>query len=187
MPAPLFVNFIADPLAASQQAWMVESTTTLVGDGLPDATTIDVVEAPFAEVPAGRWTLRGATGNLRYTTRDEKAELSAVQAPLARPEARCAALIPIRKNAAWWDLAQDERRDIIEEQSKHIRIGLAFLPEVARRLHHCRELNEPFDFLTWFEFAPEHRERFDDLLAELRATPEWNYVDREIDIRLIRR
>ncbi|MFX6201819.1 chlorite dismutase family protein, partial [Acinetobacter baumannii] len=84
----------------------------------------------------------------------------AVQQGLGRPEARCAALIPIRKNPAWWALAQDERRAILEEQSHHIAIGLEYLPPIARRLYHARELGQPFDFLTWFEYAPEHAEAF---------------------------
>jgi hypothetical protein len=59
---------------------------------------------------------------------------------------------------------------------------------VARRLHHCRDLGEPqpFDFLTWFEFAPTDSPAFDDLLAALRTSEEWRFVDREIEIRLRR-
>ena len=34
------------------------------------------------------------------------------------------------------------------------------------------------------ESAPEDAPRFDELLAMLRATEEWTYVDREVDIRL---
>ena len=45
---------------------------------------------------------------------------------------------------------------------------------------------EPFDFLTWFEFAPADENVFDDLVVALRGTEEWRYVDREIDIRLTR-
>src|SRR2546428_7160638 len=30
----------------------------------------------------------------------------------------------------------------------------SYLPAIARRLYHCRDLGEPFDFLTWFEYAP---------------------------------
>ena len=132
--------------------------------------------------------LRGITSNERYVVREEKTQLLAKQQGLGRPEATCAALIPIRKSPAWWALTQDERRAIFEEQSHHTRIGLNYLPAVARRLHHCRDLsgNEPFDFLTWFEFAPEHEESFNQMVAELRATPEWTYVEREIDIRLMR-
>ena len=105
-----------------------------------------------------------------YATRPEVTELRGKQEALGRSTARCAALIPIKKSAAWWDLAQDERRAIFEERSRHIGIGLDYLPAVARRLHHSRELAEPFDFLTWFEYAPEHGDAFEDLVRRLRAT-----------------
>jgi chlorite dismutase len=84
----------------------------------------------------------------------------------------------------WWKLAQDERRKIFEEQSRHIQIGLKYLPAIARRLYHCRDLNEPFDFLTWFEFAPNDSDAFEVLVSELRKTKEWKYIDREVEIRL---
>jgi hypothetical protein len=38
--------------------------------------------------------------------------------------------------------------------------------------------------LTWFEFAPQHSSLFDELLAQMRSSREWQFVDREIDIRL---
>ena len=112
----------------------------------------------------------------------------AVQESLGRPAASHAALIPIRKSAAWWQLTQDERRAIFEQSSRHTAIGLRYLPAVARRLHHCRDLgeDEPFDFLTWFEFAPADAAHFDELLAALRATPEWDFVEREVEVRLER-
>ena len=157
------------------------------GPGLAAARCLDIVHEPLAAVPAGsQWVLRGFASNARYATKDEVTKLKAVQPPLDRPEASCAALIPIKKNAAWWELAQDERRRIFEETSRHTAIGLEYLPAVARKLHHSRDLGEPFDFLTWFEFAPGHARAFDQLLARLRATEEWNYVEREVDIRLAR-
>ncbi len=112
----------------------------------------------------------------------------AKQQGLGRPGVTCAALIPIRKNVAWWSLTQDERQSIFEAQSKHARIGLQFFPELARRLHHCRDLSEsePFDFLTWFEYTRAEEAAFNQLFAALRATEEWAYVEREIDIRLVR-
>ncbi len=124
--------------------------------------------------------------HLRYATRAEVMQLRARQEGLGRPAAQHAAMIPIRKSAAWWDLTQDERRAIFEETSCHTQIGLAYLPAIARQLYHCRDLGEPFDFVTWFEFAPEDEAAFDDLVARLRATPEWAYVEREVDIRLVR-
>jgi hypothetical protein len=47
-------------------------------------------------------------------------------------------------------------------------------------------LGEPFDFLTWFEFTPEHAAAFEELVRRLRGTEEWAYVEREIDLRLAR-
>jgi chlorite dismutase len=148
---------------------------------------IGVSNGEVSELPSGTsWALRGFTSNVRYATGAEVTALRSVQPALNRPEATCAALIPIRKSAAWWDLAQDERRAIFEERSRHTAIGMEYLPAVARRLHHCRDLGEPFDFLTWFEFAPENLKAFDQLVSRLRETREWNFVEREIDIRLER-
>jgi hypothetical protein len=70
--------------------------------------------------------------------------------------------------------------------ARHIADSLAYLPRVARRLYHSRDLGEPFDFLTWFEFAPEHAAAFEDLVATLRMREEWAFVEREVDLRLAR-
>ena len=132
------------------------------------------------------WTLLGQISNVRYATRAEVTALQSKQEPLDRPRALRAALIPIRKSSAWWTLAQDERRAIFEDRSHHTALGLQYLPAVARQLYHCRDLGQPFDFLTWFEYAPEHASAFEELVAALRATAEWTYVEREVDIRLER-
>src|SRR5213078_995768 len=109
--------------------------------------------------------LRGVTSNERYVTRREHDALRAVQPSLGRPEATRAALIPITKSPEWWALPQDARREILEGRSHHIAIGLEYLPAVARRLHHGRDLGEPFDFLTWFEYSPDDAAAFDDLVV----------------------
>ena len=165
--------------------WVVRDQSTLQGDALTRVARLAVHTS--TETSAGaKWCLRGITSNERYVERHEKSLLLAKQQGLGRAEATHAALIPIRKNAAWWALTQDERRAIFERQSRHIEIGLKYLPPVARRLHHCRDMSEaePFDFLTWFEYEPSYEPEFDALLAELRASEEWAFVDREIDIRL---
>jgi len=183
-PTPLPVAFVA----GENGDWRVQRTAAIIGDGLPPAVRLQVLEGPAAAAlpTLGTWTLRGVTSNARYTHRGELDALSARQEALRRTQATCAALIPIRKSPAWWALGQDERRAVFEEQSRHIRIGLDYLPAVARRLHHSRDLGEPFDFLTWFEFAPEHEAAFDEMVVRLRATLEWRYVEREVDIRLRR-
>lgn len=169
--------------------WTVIQLKTVIGDPLPETKKLDIINGPVAGLPEGaKWLLRGVTSNERYVTRDEKRQLVAKQAPLGRPEATHSALIPIRKNAKWWGLSQEERRAIFEDRSNHLKTGLKYLPSIARRLHHCRDLgeSEPFDFLTLFDYAKADSAAFEDLVAELRATEEWKFVDREIDIRLIR-
>lgn len=169
--------------------WKIVESKNIVGDKLPSARKLSIINGAVSSFPDGaKWLLRGVTSNERYVTRPEKEQLVAKQAGLGRPEADCAALIPIRKNAQWWAMTQDERRKVFEEQSHHTATGLKYLPAVARRLHHCRDLgeNEPFDFLTWFEFAKADSAAFDRMLVELRATPEWAFVEREVEIRLIR-
>jgi chlorite dismutase len=169
-----------------QGTWATRSQHTLTGDSLPSVGRIHI--ATENTLKHTNWTLRGITSNERYVERSEKDSLLAKQAGLGRAEAKHAALIPIRKNPVWWALTQDERRAIFEKQSHHTEIGLKYLPAIARRLHHCRDLSEsePFDFITWFEYAPENENAFEDLLAALRTSEEWHFVDREIDIRLIR-
>lgn len=169
--------------AGATGAWRIRSIGAVAGESLPSAAALRV---GTEDESGGAWRLRAFTSNLRYTTAREAAMLSERQESLGRPQATVAALIPIRKSAAWWSLAQDQRREIYEEKSRHTTVGAEYLPMIARRLHHCRDLGEPFDFLTWFEFAPEHEPAFDRMLARMRASEEWSYVDREVDIRLER-
>jgi len=169
--------------------WRVVEVKPVIGETLADVKRLNVVNGAVPVEPdAAKWLLRGVTSNERYVTRSEKNQLVAKQPVLGRCEATCAALIPIRKASSWWSLTQDERRRIFEESSNHVKTGLKYLPTVARRLHHCRDLgeDEPFDFLTWFDYASSDSPAFDEMLSELRASEEWMYVEREIDIRVVR-
>ncbi|MEO8425550.1 MAG: chlorite dismutase family protein [Verrucomicrobiota bacterium] len=169
--------------------WKFIESRVITGDALPAIERLDIVADNVAPTVGGAvWVLHGVTSNERYLTRPEKEQLLAKQQGLGRPEVDRAVLIPIRKNAKWWAMTQDERRRVFEEQSHHTQIGLDYLPAIARRLHHCRDLAapEPFDFLTWFEFAKQDTAEFDKLLARLRASEEWKYVEREVEIRLTR-
>jgi chlorite dismutase len=168
--------------------WQIECIERVCGEPLPAAARLSVLEgAAAARAGDGAtWVLRGVTSNERYVTRHEHDELAARQEPLGRPGSTRAALIPIKKSGAWWELAQDERRRIFEESSRHVASGLEYLRAVTRRLHHGRDLAEPFDFLTWFEFAPKDAAHFEELVQRLRSTEEWSYVEREVDLRLAR-
>ncbi len=183
VPNPRAFSFVG----GTAGSWLIASHHTLSGEPIATASRVAMVSGALPETPIGAaWMMRGAATNDRYTTATEKAELIARQAPIGREPSTRAALILLRKSAAWWGLAQDERRAILEEQSHHIAIGLRYLPAVARRLLHCRDFGtgEPFDFIGWLDYAPEDDGAFEEMLALLRATPEWRFMDREIDIRL---
>jgi chlorite dismutase len=176
-------------VGSSSGPWRIVSSRAHIGELLPPAARLTLVSGePTAPSIAAAWILRGVTSNERYVTRPEKLQLVAQSPALGRPNADRAALIPLRKSAAWWALTQDERRQIFEEQSHHTQIGLDYLPAIARRLHHCRDLGEPqpFDFLTWFEFSANDTPAFDALLARLRASREWTFVEHETELRLVR-
>lgn len=166
--------------------WHVIRAAPYRGDALQRPERIGVSHAEIVPSGTAPWQLVGVPSYVRYVERAEKTALISRQAGLGRPEATRAALIPIRKSAAWWDLTQDERREIFETKSHHIADSLKYLPAIARQLYHCRDLGQPFDFLTWFEYTPEHSGAFEELVAHLRDTAEWAYVDREFDIRLAR-
>ena len=139
-------------------AWRVTRFAPVKGAALAPTPALSVVHSLSIALPIlpslTSWRLAGVASHVRYTERAEKEQLAAVQAELGRPEATCAALIPIKKSAAWWELTQEERRQIFEDKSHHIARSLKYLPAIARQLYHCRDLGEPFDFLTWFEYAP---------------------------------
>lgn len=179
-----------DYAAGSAGEWAITRVAAVRGAGLAAAprlaTRVRALDAPAA-APAGEvWCLGGVASHRRYTHEVEDLALVAASPPLDRPACRHACLIPMSKSEAWWDLAQDRRRAVFEETSQHIAVGLRYLPAIARRLVHGREVGGAFDFLTWFEFAPADEPAFDALLAGMRATPEWDYVSREVEIRLTR-
>ncbi|RTL51706.1 MAG: chlorite dismutase [Bradyrhizobiaceae bacterium] len=171
--------------------WRVIRLDPVIGETLTPASHLAIARnsafTPGAESrspDSQGWRLTGFASNVRYVERAEKTQLAATQLPLGRGGATRAALIPIKKSAAWWDLTQEERRAIFEDQSHHIAASLKYLPLIARQLYHARDLGEPFDFLTWFEYPPAAADDFETLVKTLRATEEWRYVEREVDIRL---
>ena len=175
-------------VGGTEGPWRVERFDAVTGPALQSVERVHVVEGPAATgtFAGSAWVLRGATSYERYVRRVEHDDLAARSPELGRPEATRAALIPITKSSAWWALPQDERREIFEERSHHIATGLVYLPAIARRLHHGRDLGEPFDFLTWFEYASADADAFEDLVTQLRRIEHWRYVTREVDIRLVR-
>ena len=128
----------------------------------------------------------GVTSHERYVNRREHEMLAAIQEGLGRLGSTRAALIPIRSRTPGRRFPRTSAATSSRSARTTSGRGLEYLPPVARRLHHGRDLGAPFDFLTWFEYAPANAPAFEQLVERLRETEEWTYVEREVDIRLVR-
>ena len=58
-------------------------------------------------------------------------------------------VVPIRKDAEWWNLPQDARNAMMKE---HTEATVAYLKTVKRKLYHASGLDD-LDFITYFETA----------------------------------
>jgi len=182
-PAEVVLNYVG----SSTGSWRVNSMTTHSGSPLRSVTHVEIVKGMIGRPSIGSsWVLRGVVKNTRFVTREERPVLEARYLKQGPVESTCAALIPIRKSAAWWNLEQDERQEIIEARSRQLGTGMRFLPAIARRFLYGRDLGEPFDMVTWFEYSSRDQSIFDDLAGALRSSMEWQYIEREVDIRLVK-
>ena len=140
---------------------------------------LSVVHSPSIALPIlpsqTSWRLAGVISNARYVERAEKEALVAVQARPRPQGGNPRSADPDQEIEAWWQLTQEERRKIFEDKSQHIAGSLKYLPAIARQLYHCRDLGEPFDFITWFEFAPGMPTCSRNWSACCRATEEWTF------------
>jgi hypothetical protein len=177
--------------------YLVDKIEAIRGDaGLsikPGATLVRVETAARLAAPgdakAPTLLLQGVPQHLEYMSKAQRDKLS------SRPEFPAskdtvAVVIPIRKSAAWWALAHDERGvhfQQTEGKKGHTAIGVPYVDRIHRKLYHTRYAVETrdHDFITYFEFDRKHTDDFKQLLAGLRDTeknPEWKFVDHEYEI-----
>lgn len=172
-------------IGGSTGPWRVTQILTHSGQALKPVSHVDIITGRLGRLPVKpAWILRAVVSSTRYITREEPGRLGPFWPIPAGMDCTCAALILIRKSTEWWNLAFEERREILEARSRRLATRLRLLPKFLGRLQLNRYLGEPFDFVTWFEYAPQDTTIFDDVLGALRACEEWGYVERETDIRL---
>lgn len=127
----------------------------------------------------------GKAQALQYTSPAQQASLAHAHGEFA--SGASAVVIPIRKSAAWWSLPEEQRRAHFREGAGHTHTGAPYVDRIYRKLYHSRELDVPYDFVTYFEFAREDADYFRELLAGLRdprRNPEWRYVEWECEFWL---
>jgi hypothetical protein len=147
--------------------------------------------APLADAKVPGLLFQGVPQHLQYTSKAQRDDLNRRARPELPPSKdTVAVVIPIRKTAAWWALAHDERQAHFQKKGGklgHTAIGAEYVERIYRKLYHTRYAVEStdHDFITYFEFKRTHEDDFKTLCAKLRdpeQNPEWNFVDREYEI-----
>lgn len=115
--------------------------------------------------------LVGMTKPLNYITKDKSPSLNAGLTGATYTDAapRYAFMIPVKKNADWWNLTDEQR---LKEMETHTLPTLANLVNVKRKLYHSTGLDDT-DFITYFETADLGA--FNNLTLALAKVPENKY------------
>ncbi|MDO9067405.1 MAG: chlorite dismutase family protein [Deltaproteobacteria bacterium] len=122
----------------------------------------------YAEVTEN---LVGMTKALNYITKDKSPSLNAglTGATYSDAAPRYAFMIPVKKNADWWNLSDEQR---LKEMETHTLPTLGNLVNVKRKLYHSTGLDDT-DFITYFETADLGA--FNNLMLALAKVPENKY------------
>ncbi len=172
-------------IAGDRGSWEVVSMRTTIGASLESAPFLDVRNEYVMKLPVDfRWLLRGVSSKSKGL-RPSDGEVMIPRPQLGRKGACCAAFMPVKRSRDWWSLTDGERREICG-RSRDADLRGNPTGMVASRFHHSRELGEPFDFLMWFEYSPGDAALIDEVIASIRESEEWRYVEREADVRLVR-
>src|SRR5258705_397308 len=78
-------------------------------------------------------------------------------------------VIPIRKDAEWWSLSQEQRAAMMQE---HTEASLPYTKTVKRKLYHSTGLDD-LDFITYFETS--RLEDFQSLILALEKVKEFRH------------
>ena len=115
--------------------------------------------------------LVGMTKDLNYITKDKSPNLNAglTGATYSDATPRYAFVIPVKKNADWWNLTDEQR---LKEMDTHTLPTLVNLVNVKRKLYHSTGLDDT-DFITYFETADLGA--FNNLMLALAKVPENKY------------
>jgi chlorite dismutase len=95
-----------------------------------------------------------------------KAELKIPSEPGPKPYV---IVIPIRKDADWWSLPQEQRVAMMQE---HTEAALPYSKTVKRKLYHATGLDD-LDFITYFETS--RLEDFQSLILALEKVKEFRH------------
>jgi chlorite dismutase len=115
--------------------------------------------------------LVGITKALNYISKDKSADLNAglSSASYSGDAPRFALMVPVKKNADWWNLTDAQR---LKEMETHTMPTLPYLVNVKRKLYHSTGIDDT-DFITYFE--TNDLGAFNNLMLSLASVPENRY------------
>ncbi|WP_323001604.1 chlorite dismutase family protein [Denitromonas sp.] len=110
----------------------------------------------------------GITKALNYISKDKSPSMNAglSSASYTGNPPRYVVSVPIKKDAAWWNMSAEERLALMEE---HTAPTLAYLVNVKRKLYHSTGLDD-IDFITYFE--TDDLAAFNNLMISLASVKE---------------
>ncbi len=127
----------------------------------------------FAATRLGRnsdvtFSVFGVTKPLNHTTKEKSPDLlkALQETAYSAPDPKYAFMIPIAKDAEWWNMSEADKLKRMEE---HTLPTLPFLVNVKRKLYHSTGIDDT-DFITYFETAD--LVAFNDLNIALFSVPE---------------
>lgn len=118
--------------------------------------------------------LVGMTKPLNYITKDQSPDLNKelFAATYKGDAPKYAIVIPIKKNAEWWNKVSKDR---LKEMETHTVPTLPYLVNIKRKLYHSTGLDDT-DFITYFE--TNDLGAFNNLALSLMSVPENMYHTR---------
>ena len=119
-------------------------------------------------------TLIGLTKPLNYISKDKSPNLNIAINSISYSDTtpRYVIVIPVKKNAEWWNLSVEKR---LKEIETHTQSTLAYLVNVKRKLYHSTGIDD-IDFITYFE--TNDLIAFNNLMISLASIPENKYHTR---------
>jgi chlorite dismutase len=127
---------------------------------------LDVLATSLGRYLHNVYTFHGITKPANYVpgfSDDLKAAMKTPPDPEPKPYA---IVVPIRKDAEWWNLTQAARLEMMQE---HAQVTTPYLKTVNRKLYHASGLDD-LDFITYFETA--RLEEFHNLILALERIKE---------------
>lgn len=111
-------------------------------------------------------TFNGLTKKANYVPGFSDELKTALKTPPDPGPKPYAIVVPIRKDADWWQASPDERHAMMKE---HTEASIAYLKTVKRKLYHASGLDD-LDFITYFETAK--LDDFNNLIIALERVKE---------------